>query len=180
MITSAQTIQLDIFIAGDLAKAKQICREFCFEIGLCVTVAPVDYIYTGGEESGVRVGLINYPRFPVDKLELENKAYQLAQKLMFGLCQHSFSIVGPEKTEWFSRRPDGSPLTSHNRGGTDPPIDRWMNKVSFGHCQCKACRTDGPHESSCAVHNAPALPVGSCNCGVVGVTASIPQETSHE
>lgn len=104
MITSAPTIQYDIFIAGDLAKAKQICREHVFEVGLCVTVAPVDYIYTGGEESGVRVGLINYPRFPVDALELESKAFQLAQKLMFGLCQHSFSIVGRDKTEWFSRR----------------------------------------------------------------------------
>lgn len=105
MITAAPTIRYDIFIAGDHAQAKHICRNFCMEIGLCVTVERVDYIYTGGEEAGVRVGLINYPRFPVDQLELANKAYQLAHKLMLGLCQHSFSIVGPEKTEWFSRRP---------------------------------------------------------------------------
>lgn len=117
MITSAPTIQYDIFIAGDLARAKQVCREYCFEVGLCVTVAPVDYIYTGGEESGVRVGLINYPRFPVDALELENKAYALAHRLMLGLFQHSFSIVGPEKTEWFSRRPEAtSSVTSQDRG----------------------------------------------------------------
>ena len=27
-------------------------------------------------------------------------------------------------------------------------------------CQCEACKT-----SYCAVHNAPALPIGKCNCG---------------
>jgi hypothetical protein len=111
MITSAPTIQLDIFIAGDFARAKQICREYCLEVGLCVTIAPVDYVYTGGEESGVRVGLINYPRFPADVLELENKAYALAHRLMLGLCQHSFSIVGCDKTEWFSRRPEATAAT---------------------------------------------------------------------
>lgn len=103
-IKSAPTYRLEIFIAGDHQRAKHICREYCLEVGLCVTVTATDYIYTGGEECGVCVGLINYPRFPVDKLELENKAYSLAQKLMIGLCQHSFTIIGPEKTEWFTRR----------------------------------------------------------------------------
>ena len=125
MITSAPTYRLDIFIAGDLAVAKNICREFVYAAGLCVTVEPISYIYTGGEESGVRVGLINYPRFPADRLEIDNKAFQLAQRLMFGLCQHSFSIVGPEKTEWFSRRPaggDGGPVSSQDRAQT--PINK--------------------------------------------------------
>jgi hypothetical protein len=31
-------------------------------------------------------------------------------------------------------------------------------------CQCEACLTDGIHASDCAVHNAPALPVGRCDC----------------
>lgn len=34
-------------------------------------------------------------------------------------------------------------------------------------CQCDACQEDGPHMSDCAVHNAPALPVGPCDCGRV-------------
>ena len=33
-------------------------------------------------------------------------------------------------------------------------------------CECIACRRDGPHYSDCAVHNAPAYPVGECDCGV--------------
>lgn len=105
MITSAQTLRFDIFIAGDIAQAKQICRQYCFDVGLCVTVEPVGFIYTGGEEAGVRIGLINYPRFPTDAEKLRAVAHDLAGKLLVGLCQHSFSIVGPEQTEWFSRRP---------------------------------------------------------------------------
>ena len=102
---SAPTIRFDIFIAGDLEQAKQVCREYCFDAGLCVTVEPVAYIYTGGEEAGVRVGLINYPRFPSDVGELRVKAQGLAETLMRRLCQHSYSIVGPEHTAWYSRRP---------------------------------------------------------------------------
>ncbi|WP_249183276.1 hypothetical protein [Burkholderia cenocepacia] len=33
------------------------------------------------------------------------------------------------------------------------------------HCQCPACRTGVIHASDCAVHNAPALPRGACDCG---------------
>ncbi|MBG0871427.1 hypothetical protein H0X91_15755 [Burkholderia sp. 9777_1386] len=33
------------------------------------------------------------------------------------------------------------------------------------HCQCPACRADVIHASDCAVHNAPALPRGPCDCG---------------
>jgi len=99
------TIRFDIFIAGDLDQARLVCREFCFEAGFCVTVEPVSFIYTGGEEAGVRVGCINYPRFPTDVETLRKKVGDLAERLMHRLFQHSYSIVGPEKTEWFSRRP---------------------------------------------------------------------------
>lgn len=105
MMMSSPTIRFDIFIAGDLAQAKQLCREFCMLEGACVTVEAVDYIYTGGEEAGVRVGLINYPRFPSNAEELFAKAGRLADLLMDRLCQHSYSIVGPESTDWYSRRP---------------------------------------------------------------------------
>lgn len=100
----SETRRFEIFMAGDLVQAKQVCREYCFEVGLCVTVEPVDYIYTGGEESGFRIGLINYPRFPSSHVDLEAKATELAARLLAGLCQHSYSIVGPARTIWFSRR----------------------------------------------------------------------------
>lgn len=116
MTQSVPTIRFDIFLAGDFGQAKQVCREYCFEVGLCVTVEPADFIYTGGEESGVRVGLINYPRFPTTEEALREHASELATFLMRRLCQHSYSIVGPRETEWFSRRP-ASELISDNTAG---------------------------------------------------------------
>lgn len=104
-MTTCPTIRYDIFIAGDIEQAKQVCREYCFAVGLCVTVEPVTYIYTGGEEVGVRVGLINYPRFPSDSEQIGQHAANLANQLMIRLCQHSYSIAGPETTYWHSRRP---------------------------------------------------------------------------
>jgi hypothetical protein len=103
-LESAPTIRFDIYIAGDLAQTKQVCREFCMK-GLCVTVEPITYIYTGGQEDGVRVGIINYPRFPSDAESLRKTAHDLAVMLLDRLCQHSYSLVGPDITEWFSRRP---------------------------------------------------------------------------
>lgn len=105
-MSTAPTIEFAIYMAGDIAQAKQVCREYCFEVGLCVTVEPVDFIYTGGEETGFRIGLINYPRFPTSQAELFGRASDLAEKVMCRLCQHSFSIVGPAKTTWFTRRPN--------------------------------------------------------------------------
>lgn len=105
-MSNVPTIRFDIFMAGDILQAKQVCREYCFAVGLCVTVEAVDYIYTGGEEAGFRVGLINYPRFPSTLNELRQRASELADLLMKKLCQHSYSIVGTSETEWFSRRPE--------------------------------------------------------------------------
>jgi len=41
-----------------------------------------------------------------------------------------------------------------------------MSKLKFRSigCHCNACRRDGPHLSCCAVHNAPAMKPGPCNC----------------
>lgn len=116
-MTPVPTIRFDIFIAGDLAQAKQVCREYCFNVGLCVTIEPVEFIYTGGEESGVRVGLIHYPRFPTTEEALYEHAIEIATFLMRRLCQHSYSIVGPRETVWFSRRPSEPALsdTSQDR-----------------------------------------------------------------
>ena len=99
-----KTNRVDIFMAGDISQAKQVCREFCFEVGLCVHVQACDYIYTGGEESGFKVGLLYYPRFP--EAPIEKHGLALANRLLDRLCQHSFLIVENEKTTWWTRRPE--------------------------------------------------------------------------
>jgi len=106
---TAETIQVTIFIAGDFNDAKRVCRKFCAE-GLCVTVEPLTFVYTGGAEDGVRVGLINYPRFPATAAALIATAERLGDALREGLCQSSYSIVGPSGTIFKSwREADASP-----------------------------------------------------------------------
>lgn len=95
---------IQIYIAGDLNKAREICRFYCMEKGLCVNVIPNEYIYTGGSETGVRVEIINYPRFPKQPDELLYTAKELMYDLMFGLCQHSATVQTQVTTYWFSRR----------------------------------------------------------------------------
>lgn len=95
-----------IYMAGDIAQAKQVCREFCLDVGLCVTVTPTTFIYTGGEEEGFIVGLINYPRFPALPQDITDKAQALAEFLRQRLFQHSYCIVGcgGGRTIWNSTR----------------------------------------------------------------------------
>ena len=99
-----QTYTVDIYMAGDIAQAKQICREYCYAVGFCVHVIEADYIYTGGQEAGFKIGCVNYPRFPSEPEELETKAVQLAHTLIDRLCQHSALLVSPTRTLWITRR----------------------------------------------------------------------------
>lgn len=103
----AATYTAAIYVAGPQADAERICREFVLR-GLCVTIEPVEFIYTGGQERGVRVGLINYPRFPADPDVIFAAAEELALVLIEGLHQHSASIVATDKTVWISRREQAS------------------------------------------------------------------------
>ena len=64
-----------------------ICQEYV-ECGLCVTVNDVQFIYTGGKESGVQIGLINYPRFPSKDEDVMQHAVELAYKLMNQLLMY--------------------------------------------------------------------------------------------
>jgi hypothetical protein len=102
----APSFPVSIFIAGSASRADDACRRYCFEHGLCVTVAPCDYVYTGGAEAGVVVGLINYPRFPKEPEALIAQADDLAVYLMDELCQGSCTVQSPRGTVWMSRRGD--------------------------------------------------------------------------
>jgi hypothetical protein len=93
---------VSIFIAGSYEHALICARAYCDEVGYCVTVTPTKYVYTDGEESGVIVGLINYPRFPASKEKIMDHAERLAYLLCEELKQKSFSIQNSEKTTWYS------------------------------------------------------------------------------
>lgn len=102
-----EQIEFTIFIAGDYARAIHICEKFCLR-GFCVTCEPTKYIYTMGQEEGVRVGIINYARFPKAVDELESSAFELANSLLIGLNQGSYTVTGNGKSTFVSRRSEES------------------------------------------------------------------------
>lgn len=92
------------FIAADFDHAKQVLRRFCFDVSYCVTVDQTTYIYKGGEEKGIVVGLINCPRFPDEPGAIDNTAGIIADILMKQCGQKSYTIMTPEKTTYYSRK----------------------------------------------------------------------------
>lgn len=101
----SSTYWVKIYIGGDYDVAKQICRKYVMK-GLCINISKVDYIYTMGEESGICVELIQYPIFEKNVFDILEDAMQLANELMEGLYQGSYTVVSPDKTYYHSRKQD--------------------------------------------------------------------------
>lgn len=101
-ISETHTVRL--YLSGPIEVAKQAIRADTLRAGLCVTIEPTTYIYTGGEEAGYVVGLLNYPRFPCDPQALEDRARDLMHKLLAATHQHSALMVTPERSEWITVR----------------------------------------------------------------------------
>lgn len=99
IMKTCKTHEVKINIAGDLATIENACRKFCLT-GLCVTVTSTNYIYTGGAEIGVCVGLINYARFPAAPETINVKAFELAKYLMTECCQRTCSVITPTETHY--------------------------------------------------------------------------------
>lgn len=104
IVARAPSYTAKIHIAGDYAQALEACRVWC-ETGACVSVAKTTFVYTGGEETGVVVTLINYPRFPATPGQMDEKAIALAEHLIAALHQHSASVETHRTVFWLSRRP---------------------------------------------------------------------------
>lgn len=97
---TVQTYVVKIYLSGDVDVIKQTCREYCLRVGLCVTITETLFVYTGGEEFGVEIGLLNYPRFPKAQTDINDDAMELADKCRRATFQHSFLVVTPDKTIW--------------------------------------------------------------------------------
>lgn len=102
---SQPTHHVRLYLSGPIDIAKQVCREECLREGLCVTIEPTTFIYTGGEEAGYVVGLINYPRFPSTPEAINARARDLAVKLLDRTCQNSVLVMTPTDSEWITKRP---------------------------------------------------------------------------
>jgi hypothetical protein len=101
--TMLPTYQIKIYLSGSIEVAKQVIREHLLDNPLCVTIEPTTFIYTGGEEDGYVVGLLNYPRFPTPPNELNVRADVLAELLIKKTFQRSALVVKPEMTRWITK-----------------------------------------------------------------------------
>jgi hypothetical protein len=105
MITKTEdTFTLRLYLSGPIDIDKQVMRKNCYEEGLCVTIEPTTFIYTGGEEEGYVVGFVNYPRFPTSADALMRRARKVMAELLDATHQHSALLVSPKVTEWWTRR----------------------------------------------------------------------------
>lgn len=75
-----------------------ICKEYCDEVGLCVSIEKIDYVYTDGNESGAKVTLINYPRFPKEDKEIILTSSVLGNIIMKRFKQYRITIISGDKT----------------------------------------------------------------------------------
>jgi len=110
MNADAPTFYANIWIAGSVADAERLCRDYCNQVGLCVTVTPTHFIYTGGSQTGVLVRLFNYPKYPKTAVGIRATALALAEHLRQGLYQESYSVECNDTTHWEQPAP-------HPKGG---------------------------------------------------------------
>ena len=80
-------------------------KIYCNETGFCVTITPLEFIYTHspasgcvGYEPGCVIGIINYPRFPSTPQELKDRCLVIAVGLQKLCEQGKVSVVFPDET----------------------------------------------------------------------------------
>lgn len=95
-----------------MEKICQIIQSYTDEIGWCVTMTPTKFIYKNGNEPGVIIGVIQYPRFPLSNDELRERTIKLAKQLLVELKQIRISIVFPKHTIMLERDEDENKTNS--------------------------------------------------------------------
>ena len=107
------TYKADIYLGlrykydGDIQPiemVKNICQKYCDEVGACVTITETEFIYTEGNENGVIVGFIKYPRFPQQSHKIKSESIHLANLLMIELNQFRCSVVCSDDTIMLTNR----------------------------------------------------------------------------
>ena len=83
---------------ADYSHIHKYIQTYVDEGGFCITLTKTEFIYTDGQEPGVILGMINYPRFPSDEYTILQKSFVVARGLIKLLNQKRCSIVTSKKT----------------------------------------------------------------------------------
>ena len=106
-ITEVPTFQATIYVGRkqgysgrtfSTSAVNALVQDYVDKQGLGVTITPTNFYYTGGNEEGVAIGLINYPRFPSSNDDIKKIAMELGSQLMDACDQFRISIVMSDKT----------------------------------------------------------------------------------
>lgn len=100
---TASAYRVSIFIGGEPDDIASACAAYCAK-GLCVTIKPLTYVYTGGSCEGAEIGLINYARFPREHGEIWQEAEHLANFLLLWLGQGSYTVQDDKQSLFVSYR----------------------------------------------------------------------------
>lgn len=84
-------------------------QNYCNEVKLGLTLAPLEFIYVDGGEPGLIIGLINYPRFPRTVEEIKKIAIDMTRGLMTLCHQERVSIVFSDETVMLEREMEDRP-----------------------------------------------------------------------
>lgn len=95
---------VNVYIGGDWEQAREALQDYVDDVGLCVTVTPTEFVYTGGCEPGIVVGLVNYPRFPSNPTAIWHHAEAIAHRLLDDLHQDTALIQSVTLARWLTRR----------------------------------------------------------------------------
>ena len=95
-----------VYIAGDYRMGLEAIKTWCDAHSDCWSEEPVDYVYTGGCEAGLKATRIHYPRFPEDSAaNIQDLAEKMGEYLLVALHQHSCTVVGPTRSTYITRHP---------------------------------------------------------------------------
>jgi len=83
---------------NSIYKVKKLIQVFVDEYKLGVTLTQTEFIYVSGNEPGVIIGIINYPRFPDTIGHLTYVSLELANKLMADLKQIRCTVCFPDRS----------------------------------------------------------------------------------
>lgn len=81
-----------------IEEVREWVQDYCNKVKLGVTLTPTEFIYVDGNEPGVIIGLIQYPRFPQPTEFIEFNALAIARGLMKLCSQERVSIIFPDQT----------------------------------------------------------------------------------
>ena len=105
MVVKSFNIKIYVGLRGgysDVVHSPDLVTEylqgFCDDLGFCFSISDTKFIYKDGNEPGVVITIINYPRFPKTKEELTDIAINVAEHLKILCNQQRVSIVCDDLT----------------------------------------------------------------------------------